>query len=275
MTLIAIICSTLAAGIGSVWLAALLMRAGLGGRWRVGPQHLLSLAAGALLATAFMHLLPEAFESGAQAHDLFAVLLLGLVFFFVLEKAELWHHGHENAAAGPHPHLHHDHGHDHGHGHEGAHHHGKGGWTLLTGDSVHCFGDGVLIASAFVADLRLGLVAALSVLAHEVPHHIGDLVALRHRSGGRSMALLKVSLAGSVTALGGVAGYFLIGQWGAALPYFLVVAASSFVYVALADLIPQLQKRLSAAQSVVQIGWLVLGISAVVLVSRLVHGQGH
>lgn len=273
MVLIAIIVATLAAGIGSVWLAAALMRLGLGGRWRVGPQHLLSLAAGALLATAFMHLLPEAFESGAQARDLFATLLLGLVFFFVLEKAELWHHGHENAQG--HGHVHDGHGpHAHGH-HHGAHHHGRGGWTLLTGDSVHCFGDGILIASAFVADLRLGAVAALSVLAHEVPHHIGDLVALRHSAGPRSLALLKVSLAGAMTALGGVAGYFLLGQWAAALPFFLVVAASSFIYVALADLIPQLQKRLSLQQSVVQIVWLVLGIGAVVLVSSLAHGHDH
>lgn len=97
MILIAIILATLAAGIGSVWLAALLMRAGLGGRPDgVGPQHLLSLAAGALLATAFMHLLPEAFESQAGAHDLFATLLVGVVFFFLLDKAELWHHGHEH-----------------------------------------------------------------------------------------------------------------------------------------------------------------------------------
>jgi len=269
MVLMAIIAATLAAGIGSVWLAAALLGLGLGGRWRVGPQHLLSLAAGALLATAFMHLLPEAFESGVEPHDLFATLLLGLVFFFVLEKAELWHHGHENAQG--HDHGHHAHGHAHGHdGHR--HRHGRGGWTLLTGDSVHCFGDGVLIASAFVADLRLGAVAALSVLAHEVPHHIGDLVALRHSGGARGAALLKVSLAGATTALGGVAGYFLLGQWGAALPFFLVVAASSFVYVALADLIPQLQKRLSLAQSAVQIAWLVLGIAAVVLVSHAAHG---
>ena len=95
MTLIAILIATLAAGIGSVWAAALLMRLGLGGRHDgVGPQHLLSLAAGALLATAFMHLLPEAFESQAGAHDLFATLLVGVVFFFLLDKAELWHHGH-------------------------------------------------------------------------------------------------------------------------------------------------------------------------------------
>ena len=80
MTLIAILIATLAAGIGSVWAAALLMRMGLGGRHDgVGPQHLLSLAAGALLATAFMHLLPEAFESQAGAHDLFATLLVGVV----------------------------------------------------------------------------------------------------------------------------------------------------------------------------------------------------
>ena len=277
MTLLAILFATLCAGIGSVWLAALLMRYGLGGRWRVGPQHLLSLAAGALLSTAFMHLLPEAFESGTEPHDLFATLLLGLVFFFVLEKAELWHHGHANAgASGAHEH-HHDHSHDHSHGHHHHHHHhhhGKGSWTLLTGDSVHCFGDGVLIASAFVVDWHLGLVAALSVLAHEVPHHVGDLVALSHQGGGRSMALLKVSLAGSVTALGGLAGYWVLGEWHVAQPYFLVIASSSFVYVALADLIPQLQKRLSAAQSLVQIGWLLLGVGAVVLVSGLVHG-GH
>lgn len=274
MTLVAIILATLAAGIGSVWVAAALLRAGLGGRWRVGPQHLLSLAAGALLATAFMHLLPEAFESQASAHDLFATLLLGLVFFFVLDKAELWHHGHE------HGHHEHGHGHDHAHGHDHHQHHhghghghGRGGWALLTGDSVHCFGDGVLIASAFIADMRLGLVAALSVLAHEVPHHIGDLVVLRHGGTHRNAALLKVSLAGAVTALGGVVGYYLVGQWEGALPYFLAIASSSFVYVALADLIPQLQKRLTAAQTVAQIAWLVTGIAAVTLVSGLAHAH--
>ncbi|HNE72440.1 MAG TPA: ZIP family metal transporter, partial [Giesbergeria sp.] len=188
MILIAIITATLAAGIGSVWLAAGLLNTGLGTRPDgVGTRHLLSLAAGALLATAFMHLLPEAFESQAGAHELFTTLLVGLVFFFLLDKAELWHHGHEHhdPVQGQHDHAHghgHDHSHGHAHGHEHHHHHAApqgGGWTVLTGDSVHCFGDGVLIASAFLADMRLGLVAALSVLAHEVPHHIGDLVVLR------------------------------------------------------------------------------------------------
>ena len=280
MTLIAILIATLAAGIGSVWAAALLMRMGLGGRHDgVGPQHLLSLAAGALLATAFMHLLPEAFESQAGAHDLFATLLVGVVFFFLLDKAELWHHGHEHSHAEPAAHdAHHDHhhGHHHGHDHGHAHHHHSpraGGWALLTGDSVHCFGDGILIASAFMADMRLGVIAAVSVMAHEVPHHMGDLVVLRQSSANRRMALLKVSLAGAVTALGGAVGYFLVGQLQDFLPYFLAVASSSFVYVALADLIPQLQKRLTARDTMLQIAWLIAGMAVVTLVSGAAHAH--
>lgn len=279
MTLIAILIATLAAGIGSVWAAALLMRMGLGGRHDgVGPQHLLSLAAGALLATAFMHLLPEAFESQAGAHDLFATLLVGVVFFFLLDKAELWHHGHEHSHAEPAAHdAHHDHhhGHHHGHDHGHAHHHGPraGGWALLTGDSVHCFGDGILIASAFMADMRLGVIAAVSVMAHEVPHHMGDLVVLRQTSANRRMALLKVSLAGAVTALGGAVGYFLVGQLQDFLPYFLAVASSSFVYVALADLIPQLQKRLTARETIAQIAWLIAGMVVVMMVSGVAHNH--
>ncbi|CAN7297422.1 ZIP family metal transporter [Variovorax paradoxus] len=277
MNLIVIIAATLVAGIGSVWLAALLLRVGVrNGSGGVNSQHLLSLAAGALLATAFMHLLPEAFESRIEPALLFGVLLFGLVFFFLLDKAELWHHGHE--------HHHGDHG-DHGHAHDHGHHHGHahahaprmgGGWAVLTGDSVHCFGDGILIASAFIADIRLGLVAAVAVLAHEVPHHIGDLVVLRQSSANQRAALVKVSLAGTMTMLGGIVGWWLVDQLHGWLPYFLVLASSSFVYVALADLIPQLQKRLPARQTAAQIVWLVVGIALVSLVSRLAHGEhGH
>ncbi|WP_138516777.1 ZIP family metal transporter [Rhodoferax bucti] len=266
MILLAIVAGTLVAGIGSVWLAAALSFGALA-RY---TQHMLSLAAGALLATAFMHLLPEAFESQAGAHDLFLVLLVGLVFFFLLDKAELWHHGHE--------HHHGDHGHGHaheGHSHGHAHAHDKpaGSWAVLTGDSVHCFGDGVLIASAFVADVRLGAIAALAVLAHEVPHHMGDLIVLRAGSSNKRAALVKVTLAGAVTALGGIVGYWLVDQLQDYLPYFLAVASSSFIYVALADLIPQLQKRLTARETAAQIAWLGVGIGLVALVSSLGHGH--
>ena len=269
MNLLTILIATSGAGIGSVWLAAGLMRLGLlgGGREEAvhaGPPHLLSLAAGALLATAFMHLLPEAFESQAGAKALFSTLLIGLVFFFLLDKAELWHHGHEH-------HHEHEHHADHEHQHPPLR---AGGWAVLTGDSVHCFGDGILIASAFIADLRLGVIAALAVLAHEVPHHIGDLAVLRLTSANRRAALIKVSLAGSVTALGGLTGWWLVDRLHDYLPYFLVVAGSSFIYVALADLIPQLQKRLSARGTVAQIAWLLVGIGLVSLVSALAHSHG-
>lgn len=287
MNLIVIIAATLVAGIGSVWVAALLLKVGVrSGSGGVNPQHLLSLAAGALLATAFMHLLPEAFESRIEPGLLFGVLLFGLVFFFLLDKAELWHHGHEhhhgeekNGADG-HDHHGHDHAHGSSHAHGPAHDHDHGprtgGWAVLTGDSVHCFGDGILIASAFTADIRLGLVAALAVLAHEIPHHIGDLVVLRQSSANQRAALVKVSLAGTMTALGGIAGWWLVDQLHGLLPYFLVLAGSSFVYVALADLIPQLQKRLPARQTAAQILWLAAGIVLVTLVSRLAHGEhGH
>ena len=279
MNLLAIIAATLVAGIGSVWIAALLLRVGVkSGGGGVNPQHLLSLAAGALLATAFMHLLPGAFESRIEPGLLFGVLLFGLVFFFLLDKAELWHHGHEHHHDGEareaHGHDHHDR-HDHAHAHSDPHGHTSkgGGWAVLTGDSVHCFGDGILIASAFIADLRLGLVAALAVLAHEVPHHIGDLVVLRQSSPNPRAALIKVSLAGTMTALGGLAGWWLVDRLHGWLPYFLVLASSSFVYVALADLIPQLQKRLAARQTALQIAWLAVGILLVMGVSRLAHGD--
>jgi zinc and cadmium transporter len=280
MTLLAILAGTLAAGIGSVWLAAWLSF-GIVSRY---TQHMLSLAAGALLATAFLHLLPEAFEAGVEPHNLFMTLLFGLLFFFLLDKAELWHHGHEHHHGDAHHgHDHHDHheSHEHDHAHSHATNtshdqvaHAKplaGGWAILAGDSVHCFGDGVLIASAFMVDLKLGVVAALAVLAHEVPHHMGDLVVLRQGSQNRQTAVLKVSLAGAITALGGLTGYALLDQLHGVLPYMLAIASSSFMYVALADLIPQLQKRLSSRETAAQIVWLMSGIALVSAVSVLAH----
>jgi zinc and cadmium transporter len=275
MNLLAIIIGTLIAGIGSVWVAGLLTY-GVLARY---TQHLLSLAAGALLATAFMHLLPEAFESQAGAQALFTTLLAGLIFFFLLDKAELYHHGHEHhhgeapdahGSAHTHDHAEHEHGYDHGHDHAHA---AGGGWAVLLGDSVHCFGDGILIAAAYMADLKLGLAATLAVLVHEIPHHMGDLVVLRQSRQSASKALAKLSAAGAVTVLGGIVGYLLVEQLQNLLPYLLVVASSSFIYVALADLIPQLQKRLSLRQTVAQVAWLAVGIGLVTLVSGLAHGH--
>ena len=254
---------TLFAGVGSVLVAALLARALLA-RF---TQHLLSLAAGALLATAFLHLLPEAFESDSAPHSLFLTLLLGLVFFFLLDKAELWHHGHE-----------HGHGHHGDHAHEGSHSHEhpdadgvSGSWAVLTGDSVHAFGDGVLVAGAFMADLRLGLAATLAVLVHEVPHHIGDLVVLRQGTASPRHAVIKLLMTGAVTVLGGLLGFSLIVGHESWLPYLLTAASGSYIYVALADLIPQLQRRLDARATLSQIVWLFAGMVMVTLATHSLH----
>jgi zinc and cadmium transporter len=265
LTFWTIMAGTLFAGVGSVLVAALLARALLA-RF---TQHLLSLAAGALLATAFLHLLPEAFESDSAPHSLFLTLLLGLVFFFLLDKAELWHHGHE-----------------HGQGHHGAHHHEgnhshdhpteeglAGSWAVLTGDSVHAFGDGVLVAAAFMTNFSLGVAASVAVLAHEIPHHMGDLAVLQRGLGQGRNALLKLCLAGGVTVVGGLAGFFLIEGHEAWLPFLLVIASSSYVYVALADLIPQLQKRLSAVETGMQVLWLFAGIAMVTAAVQWMHGH--
>jgi zinc and cadmium transporter len=260
MTLLWIVLATLLAGVGSVWLAAWLTRTVLARH----TQHLLSFAAGALLATAFVNLLPEAFEKGADSHGLFATLLGGLIFFFLLDKAELYHHGHE-------------HHHGHGHAHEGHHHHhhdhqGSGGWAVLFGDGLHAFGDGALIAAAFVADTHLGVAAALAVLTHEMPHHVSDLVVLR-QSASASRALWMASFAGLSAVLGGLIGYWVVDSLAGLLPYMLTLAASSFIYVALADLIPQLQKRLTASQTVAQVAWLLGGLVMIAVVTRLVLHQ--
>ena len=263
MNLIYIVLGTLAAGVGSVLVAALCARALLSAY----TQHLLSLAAGALLATAFMHLLPEAFESGASPHQLFITLLVGLVFFFLLDKAELWHHGHEHGQG---HHGAHDHGDNHSHDHpteEGL----AGSWAVLTGDSVHAFGDGVLVAAAFMTNFSLGVAASVAVLAHEIPHHMGDLAVLQRGLGRGRNALLKLCLAGGVTVVGGLAGFFLIEGHEAWLPFLLVIASSSYVYVALADLIPQLQKRLSAAETGMQVLWLFAGIAMVTAAVQWMH----
>jgi zinc and cadmium transporter len=271
LVLLAIVAGTLSAGVGSVLLAALLARA-LMTRF---TQHLLSLAAGALLATAFMHLLPEAFESDITPQLLFMTLLGGLVFFFLLDKAELWHHGHEHGEG--HHHAIHGDAHDHAH-----HHHADdsnsqssqgfaGSWAVLAGDSVHAFGDGILVAAAFMTNFSLGVAASLAVLAHETPHHMGDLAVLQRGFGQGRAALLKLCLAGGVTVVGGLLGFFLIEGHEDWLPYMLVVASSSYVYVALADLIPQLQKRLSASATTMQVIWLLAGIGLVTLATTLMH----
>ena len=259
--LIQIVAGTLLAGVASVWLAWVLSKSFLS-RY---PQHMLSLAAGALLATAFINLMPEAFESEYSVHSLFLIFFVGLLVVIVLDKAEVWHHAHEHGQAGEqcgHQHAHHAHG-------------PTGSWSVLFGDGVHAFADGILIASAFLADWKLGVAATFAVLLHEVPHHMGDLAVVGSGSSQPRKAVLKVSLAGSMTVVGGLVGYLIVGQLSEWLPLFLVFAASSFAYVALADLIPQLNRPMGLRQTAVQMLWLLVGSLLVTAAVAVVGGHAH
>jgi zinc and cadmium transporter len=256
MNLLYIVIATLAGGLLSVLIAASLTVAVLG---RV-VHHLVSLSAGVLLGTALLDVLPEAFESGASPQRLFATLLLGLLFFFLLEKAELYRHSHHHEGD--------EHHHHHGFDHAQA---GRGGWSVILGDSIHNFCDGIIIAAAFLADTRLGVVTSLAIIAHEIPQEVGDYIVLLNAGFSRGRALFYNALSGLAAVLGGVIGYFVVGPWEALFPYLLVVASSSFIYVAVADLIPQLQHRLTLRETAAQLAWLSAGLLIVVLAVSQLH----
>ena len=131
---------------------------------------------------------------------------------------------------------------------------------MLVGDSIHNFCDGAIIAAAFLADTQLGMVTAAAVIAHEIPQEVGDYVVLLNAGFTRARAQLYNALSGLAAVVGGVAGYFVVGPWEGLFPYLLVVAASSFIYVAVADLLPQLQRRLPMRQTLAQIAWIACGL---------------
>ena len=256
MILAYIVLATFAGGVLSVVIAAALTVHVLG---RL-VKSLVSLSAGLLLGTALLSVLPEAFEGKAQPQALFATLLIGLLFFFLLEKAELYRHGHHHE--GDDPHHHHQHGFD-------AEQAGRGGWSVLVGDSIHNFCDGVIIAAAFLAGTPLGVATALAIIAHEIPQEVGDYVVLLNAGFSRGKALLFNALSGLAAVAGGVLGYYIVGPWEALFPYLLVVAASSFVYIAVADLLPQLQRRLPLRETLAQIAWIACGLGLAFAMSEL------
>jgi zinc and cadmium transporter len=256
MTLLYIVVGSLVGGLLSVLVAASLTRAVLG---RV-VHHLVSLSVGVLLGTALLHVLPEAFDSGVDPHRLFAMLLGGLLFFFLLEKAELYRHTHHHEGD--------EHHHHHGFDRQQA---GRGGWSVILGDSIHNFCDGIIIAAAFLADVRLGMVTSLAIIAHEIPQEVGDYIVLINAGFTRARALFFNAVSGLAAVVGGVIGWLVVGPWEALFPYLLVVASSSFIYVAVADLIPQLQHPLGLRDTAAQLAWLAAGLGIVVLVVSQLH----
>lgn len=257
LTWIIIFC--LIGGLLSVFAAAafLLFPAWL--RTRLLP-HFISYAIGALLGAAFLALLPHALESpGVEgAHGITMTVLGGVLVFFLLEKMVLWRHCHSN--------------HCEAHDPPAVPATNKAtGTIVMVGDTVHNFVDGILIGAAFLTDFHLGVVTALAVATHEIPQELGDFAVLLHSGFSRGAALLFNSLSGLATVAGGVIAYYGLKNFDHILPYALAVAASSFIYVAVADLIPGLHKRMDLAATVQQVSLITAGV----LTIYLVHGTLH
>ncbi|MEI7994503.1 MAG: ZIP family metal transporter [Methylococcaceae bacterium] len=268
--LVLIIIFTAVGGVLSVMAAAVFLLLRDHHRNAVLP-HGISFAIGALLAVAFWGLIPEAFAivKQEQFQALSGTILAGILGFFVLEKLLIWRHCHYGSCeAHGEEGLGGDHAHSHGHSHSNAK---SAGALIILGDSIHNFVDGVLIAAAFLTDVQLGIVTSLAVAAHEIPQEVGDFAILLDSGYSRGKALFYNILASLTTVLGGVLAYFSLEDLHDSLPYFLALAASSFIYIAVADLIPSLHTKTDMKTSLQQI----LLIAAGVLLICSLHGIAH
>lgn len=277
MTLLGwIIAFTLVGGVLSVLAAASFLLIPESWRNRLLPA-MVSFAIGALLGAAFLAVLPHALASPGlrDMHVITGTVLAGLLGFFLLEKLVLWRH------------CHHDECEAHGSasvvdgrvaGSSGTHapgqrhsHASAAGYLIVIGDGVHNFVDGVLIAAAFYTDLHLGVVTALAVAAHEIPQEVGDFAILLHSGFARGKAFFYNMLSSLTTVIGGVLAYFFLGLVQSAVPYVLAVAASSFIYIAVADLIPGLHKRVDPRATFEQVMLIACGVAVIALTHTALH----
>jgi zinc and cadmium transporter len=233
---------------------------------------LVSYAVGALLGAAFIEVLPHAFEKSDSIQATAATVLFGILGFFILEKLVLWRHCHVEECEAHDPHLpsppkndHNAHGHKH-------HDHGRSGLMILVGDTFHNFVDGVLIAAAFMADIQLGIVTAIAIIAHEVPQEVGDFLILLHSGYSKGKAMLLNVIASAAMVIGGVLAYFTLQVAEALVTPLLALAAASMLYVAVADLIPGLHRRPELAATAQQVLLIGLGIATIWLVGEWAHG---
>jgi zinc and cadmium transporter len=222
---------------------------------------LVSYAIGALLGAAFLEVIPHAFGEGDPGR-IAATLLAGILGFFVLEKLVLWRHCH----------------HHHCEAHEAlppTHDHGRSGLLILIGDTFHNFVDGVLIAAAFMQGTQVGLVAALAIIAHEIPQEVGDYSVLLHSGYSRGKALAFNLFSSFATLVGGLLAYFVLSTLEAWIPYILAVAAASMIYIAVADLIPGLHKRAELSATAQQVLLIGLGVATILGAQMLFAHEGH
>ena len=269
-TLLLIILFTALGGILSVLAAGVFLLLPEKQRQSILP-HGISFATGALLTGAFCSLIPHAFEKVAidDMPSLSATILIGILVFFVLEKLLVWRHCHSHSCA-----AHGEDSHEHQHHNHAAHadqNRRVAGMFIILGDSIHYFVDGVLIGAAFLTDPQLGMVTSLAVAAHEIPQEVGDFAILLHSGYTRGKALFYNILASLTTVIGGVLAYFSLGDLHGILPYFLAMAASSFIYIAVADLIPSLHEKTDIKTSLQQIGFILAGVTLILLMQTIAH----
>lgn len=219
---------------------------------------LISLAAGALLGDAFIHLLPEAF-SKAEPLLVSITVIAGVLSFFLLEKFLNWHHSHGEEEYSPHH----------------AHIHPLGN-LVITSDAVHNFVDGLVIGGAFMISTEVGVATTIAIALHEIPQEVADFGLLLHSGLSRAKALL-VNFLSALTAFLGLAAAFLLGEMGDTfVPLIAAFAAGNFIYIALADLVPELQKTTDGKRSLMQFAVVLMGITAMVLLlGTEAEGHGH
>jgi zinc and cadmium transporter len=248
-----IIGACLAGGVLSVAAAALVALS-------AKPRHvpvLISYAIGTLLGAVFLNLLPEAFAR-ADGLPMGTVVLGGILGFFTLEKLVLWRHCHEDTCES--------------HGSPAIEHdHGRSGLMILVGDTIHNFVDGILIAAAFLADIQLGIVTALAMIAHEIPQEVGDFLILLNSGFSRAQAIAFNLLSSVATLVGGLLAYATLFRVQGLVPPLLGVAAASMLYVAVADLIPGLHRRPELQATIQQLALIALGVGTIWVAGRLFH----
>ena len=221
--------------------------------------HFVSFAVGALLGAAFLALIPHAMSQGhaIEYHQLGLTLLIGLLGFFLMEKLVLWRHCHEHDCEV--------------HEIQEQHHKHAAGSLIIIGDGVHNLVDGILIAAAFMTDFHLGVITSLAVAAHEIPQEVGDFAILLHSGFSRKKAFIFNILASITTIIGAVIAYYGLSNAEAIVPYILAIAASSFIYIAVADLIPGLHKRVEFTQTLRQIILIVAGVVVIYFAHATLH----
>jgi zinc and cadmium transporter len=231
---------SLLGSVGAMSGAALLLAFPDTVRNRLLPS-LLAYATGTLLGAAFLGMLPKAM-SQAPVFAVSATVLAGLIAFFLLEKLVLWRHCHDKACEV---------------------HSNQGGKLILVGDTFHNFVDGVVIAAAFLTSPVLGVATALAVIAHEIPQELGDFAILLHSGLSKSRAFSYNLLSSLATLPGTLIGWFWLAEVRQAIPYVLAVSAASFIYIAVADLVPGLHQQTGAKAAFKQVTLMLAGIATI------------